>query len=271
MTTLQILELRSDELYDQKAGLENRIEALSKRLKQQKKLVLQKYFNTDLPENYSIVVKSDETVELRAGESRYAIGDIYFYDRFSDGKMLVENAEISLSSFRTEINEGEESGWISKRFEAISKFVMIAEDFGDDIIAELNMIEAKYRKLIESFYSARKELKTSIDSLSKDMDELKKKELMDKLFDSDGISLSPEEKDSYLPRFDLKWDWEISSVAGLRVIRKTASGKSVDLEVKRRIRDYNSNEWKFDVVKAERVRFDKVVSFLRRNKKYIVS
>lgn len=271
MTRLEILELRSDKLYDQKAGIDNRVSALSKRLKQQKKLVLQKYFTNDFPEYYSTVVTSDECVQLRVEGNRYAIGDIYFYDRFSEGKMLVENAEISLSSFRTEIDKGEEAGWISKRFEAISKFVMIVEDFGDDMIAELNMIEAKYRNLIESFYPSRKELTTSIDSLSKDMDKLKKEELMNKLFDADGISLTPEEKDSYLPRFDLKWDWEISSVAGLRAIRKSASGKSVDLEVKRRIRDYNSNEWKIDVVKAERVRFDKVESFLRRNKKYIVS
>jgi len=269
MTRVEILEMRLDDLYDQKAGLENRIDLLNKRKKQQKKLVLEKYFNTDLPENYSIVVKSDENVELRAGESNYAIGDFYFYDRWSNDSRAIEKAEISLSSFRAEVGGGEESGWISSRFEAISKFVMIVEDFGDDIIAELNMIEEKYGKLIESFRPYFNELRVSINSQAKDIDKLKKEQLMEKLFDEDGISLSPEEKDNYLPRFEVKWDYEISSVAGLRGVKKSASGKSIDLEVKRRFRDWESNDWKFDSVKVERVRFDKVESFLKRNKKYI--
>ena len=58
-------------------------------------------------------------------------------------------------------------------------------------------------------------------------------------------------------------------VAGLRAVKKSASGKSVDLEIKRRFRDWESNDWKFDIVKAERVRFDKVETFLRRNRKFI--
>jgi hypothetical protein len=55
----------------------------------------------------------------------------------------------------------------------------------------------------------------------------------------------------------------------LRAVKKSASGKSVDLEIKRRFRDFNSNDWKFDTVKAERVRFDKVETFLKRNQKLI--
>ena len=265
MTRVEILKMRLDDLYDQKYILDERIENLEKRKKQQKKLVLEKYFTTELPENYSIFIKSDENVELRAGDSKYAIGDFYFYDRWSEEGNVIEKAEINLSSFRTEV----EGNWISKRFEAISKFVMIAEDFGDDIIAELNMIESRYRKFVEQIWPARKELRKAIDSQSQDIDKLEKESLMERLFDEDGISLTPENDDNRLPNFEVKWDWQISSVAGLRAVKKSASGKSVDLEIKRRFRDYNSNDWKFDTVTAERVRFDKVEFFLRRNKKYI--
>jgi len=265
MTRVEILKMRLDELYDQKYVIDERIDNLGKRKRQQKKLVLEKYFNTELPENYSIFIKSDENVELRAGDSKYAIGDFYFYDRWTDEGSVIEKAEINLSSFRTEV----EGNWISKRFEAISKFVMIAEDFGDDIIAELNMIESRYRKFVEQIWPANKELRKAIDSQSQDIDKLEKENMMESLFDEDGISLTPEKEDSWLPRFEVKWDWEISNVAGLRAVKKSASGKSVDLEIKRRFRDYNSNDWKFDTVKAERVRFDKVETFLKRNQKYI--
>src|SRR6056300_245086 len=215
MTRVEILKMRLDDLYDQKYVIDERIDNLGKRKRQQKKLVLEKYFNTELPENYSIFIKSDENVELRAGDSKYAIGDFYFYDRWSDGGNVIEKAEINLSSFRAEVGGGEESGWISSRFEAISKFVMIVEDFGDDIIAELNLIESRYRKFVEQIWPLRKELKKAIDSQSEDISKLEKENIMDKLFDEDGISLTPEKDDNYLPRFEVKWDYEISSVAGL--------------------------------------------------------
>ena len=265
MTRVEILKMRLDDLYDQKYVIDERIDNLGKRKRQQKKLVLEKYFNTELPENYSIFIKSDENVELRAGDSKYAIGDFYFYDRWSDEGNVIEKAEINLSSFRTEV----EGNWISKRFEAISKFVMIAEDFGDDIIAELNLIEKRYRDFVNQIWPLKKELNKSINSQSEDINKLEKENMMESLFDVDGISLTPEKEDSWLPRFVVKWDWEISNVAGLRAVKKSASGKSVDLEIKRRFRDYNSNDWKFDTVKAERVRFDKVETFLKRNQKYI--
>src|SRR6056300_647000 len=165
MTRIEILKMRLDDLYDQKYIIDERIDNIEKRKKQQKKLVLEKYFNTDLPEDYSIFIKSDENVELRAGDSKYAIGDFYFYDRWSDEGNVIEKAEINLSSFRAEV----EGDWISKRFEAISKFVMIAEDFGDDIIAELNLIESRYRKFVEQIWPARRELRKAIDSQSKDI------------------------------------------------------------------------------------------------------
>jgi len=265
MTRVEVLKMRLDDLYDQKYGIDDRIDNLGKRNKQQKKLVLEKYFNTELPEDYSIVVRSDENVDLRVGDSNYSIADVYFYDRWSNEGNVIEKAEINLSSFRAEV----EGDWIGKRFEAISKFVMIAEDFGDDIIAELNLIESRYRKFVEQIWPARKELKKAIDSQSEDIDKLEKENMMERLFDEDGISIITESDDKYLPQFEVKWDWRISNVAGLRAVKKSTSGKSVDLEIKRRFRDWESNDWKFDTIKAEKVRFDKVETFLRRNQKFI--
>ena len=265
MTTIEILKKRSDELYDQKAGLEVRIKQLADRKKEQKKLVLEKYFNTEIPENYSIFICSDERVELRALKNKDNIVTAYFYDYWNEDGRMIEKIEVNLSSFRAEVG----GNWISNRFEAISKFVSVIEDFNDDLIAELNYIEEKYYKMANSFNPSFKDLNKAISDQLKDIKELEKEALLEKLFDEDGISLTTESDDNYLPRFEVKWDWEISNVAGLRAVKKSASGKSVDLEIKRRFRDYGSNDWKFDTVNAERVRFDKVEFFLKRNQKYI--
>ena len=142
-------------------------------------------------------------------------------------------------------------------------------DFGDDIVGELNMIEKKYSSLVDLIWPAKRELRKAIDSQSKDIDKLKKEMLIERLSDDDGISLTPEKDDNYLPDFQVKWDWEISNVAGLRVVKKSTSGKSVDLEIKRRFRDWKTNHFKFNSEIVERVRLDKVESFLKRNQKYI--
>ena len=93
--------------------------------------------------------------------------------------------------------------------------------------------------------------------------------MIEKLFDENGISLATNENDNTLPSLQLKWDWNMNSVSGIKATKMSASGKSVDLEVRTRFREYNSNEFQFRTTKVEKVRFDNVESFLRRNEKMI--
>jgi len=266
MTNIEILEKRAEELYNQKYRLEDRLNKLYDRKKQQKKIVLDKYLTSDIPEGYDIFILTGERVELRKKGSTNSIVTAYFYDCWEEDGRMIEKIELSLYSFRAEVS----GNWISEYFEAISKFAITVEDVNDDLIAELNRIESRYYKFEQSFRPYFKDINKSISDQNKDIKILEKKKLMEELFDEDGISLTPEKDDNWLPRFEVKWDWEISNVAGLRAVKKSASGKSVDLEIKTRFRDWNSNDWKIETLKAERVRFDKVELFLNRNKKYIV-
>jgi len=61
----------------------------------------------------------------------------------------------------------------------------------------------------------------------------------------------------------------LNSVKSIRGVKKSASGKSVDLQVSVR-RGWNNENYKLEVIDVDRVRFDNVRSFIRRNKNVIV-
>lgn len=83
-----------------------------------------------------------------------------------------------------------------------------------------------------------------------------------------GLMIQPEKDDDFLPRFQVKFDWELSSVKSIRGVKKSISGKSVDLQVSVR-RGYGDDK-RLEVIDVDRVRFDNVRAFIRRNENQIV-
>ena len=263
MTRVEILKVRLDQLEDQENLLELRTNKLYNRQKKEQKRILETYFG-DQFDNF-ITNISEEQVSISVDGSNYDFVNLYIHSNWRDGSDRYDKIEMSISSFRPERVEE----WVVERFEMLTKLSQLIVDFEDDIVAAFNKLDEKYSRLRDTFWQPKKDLRKAIRSQQEDIDKLEKESLMEKLFDEDGISITPEKDDNWLPHFEVKWNWDIQSVKSLRGLKKSASGKSVDLEVKRRFRDWESNDWKFDSVKVERVRFDKVESFLRRNQKYI--
>jgi len=89
---------------------------------------------------------------------------------------------------------------------------------------------------------------------------------MDQLEGKKGISFKEKDGKS-LPRLDVRFDWEIGLIKNIRVVDKTPTGKSVDLEVIRKWRRWDDkNEQYITEDKVEvfpKVRFDKVKKLLR--------
>lgn len=263
MTRVEILSTRLNDLQTKKADLDLRRVNIERRKREQKVSVLEKYFTTDLPEGYSINVNSYERVELKYGNTPYDIATAYFYDKWEEDGRIIENAEVSLSSFRSEVSGNE----ISERFEAIKKFVMVIEDYGDDMIAELNMIESKYQAFDSSFRPYFKDLNKAIKDQTNDIEAIKKENILTKLT-TEGIELDTnmrKEKDSYLLSLQLKHNWTMRSVEALKVLRMSTSNKSADIEIK--TRDWNGN---IHIIKAERIRMENIMSFVRYNQDIIL-
>ena len=137
----------------------------------------------------------------------------------------------------------------------------------DDILAEFNNLVEKYSKLTEALYESKRPLNKEVREINEKISKLEDEELMSKLMSDNGLMIEPEEGD-YLPRFQVKFDWELSSVKSIRGLKKSASGKSIDLQVS--VRRGYGDEKRLEVIDVDRVRFDNVKSFISRNQNQIV-
>jgi hypothetical protein len=89
---------------------------------------------------------------------------------------------------------------------------------------------------------------------------------MDQLESKKGISFKSKENYT-LPRLDVRFDWEINRITNIKVVGKTPTGKSVDLQVTRKWDKWDDKEERYiDQDRVEvfaKVRFDKVKRLLR--------
>lgn len=265
MTRLEILEKKVDALYDNKAGIENRIEMLSNRMKREQKSILEMYIDTY---DFFKVNYFDDRVSVYVKDSNYSLLDMYVYDEWNGDERTYNRIDFSTSSFRTEFGEGEDMKWVEERFKMLAFYSQTLADFGDDILAEFNTVKEKYSKLIKALYELERPIRKEIRELNEKLDGLKDEEMLSKLLSEDGLTIENKEDDNYLPSFQVKFDWELNSVKSIRGLKKSSSGKSIDLEVAVR-RGYGEDK-KLEVLKIDRVRFDNVKRFINRNSNSIV-
>lgn len=84
-----------------------------------------------------------------------------------------------------------------------------------------------------------------------------------------GIEFTPDKYNGY-PSLEVRWDWEVRGIFKIKVLRKTASGKSADVEITSRFKKWEGG---FDecVQTVDKVRMDKIGSFLYDYRNAIVA
>jgi len=85
---------------------------------------------------------------------------------------------------------------------------------------------------------------------------------------SDGVEFTKDKRGN-LPELKVKWDWTLRNVAGLKVTRTSSSGKSADIVITQKFRNWNSDGVEVTEQVVEKVRMDKVKSLLRNNEELI--
>tara|TARA_B100000085_G_scaffold167928_1_gene152801 strand:- start:2886 stop:3683 length:798 start_codon:yes stop_codon:yes gene_type:complete len=265
MTRIQILEEKRERVYDKINEIESRLEVLAAERKEKQTNVLKKYIDTF--DGFKVNYFSDK-ISVYTENGNYSILDIYLYDSWNGDDRTYEKIDFSTSSFRTEYKTGADMEWAAERFKVLAFYSKALADHMDDILAEVNVIAEKYTKLNIKLYDKRKPFNQEVREINKKIDELKDEQMMLKLMSEDGLTIEPDSEDTYLPRLQVKFDWELSSVKSIRGLKKSYSGKSVDLEVA--VRRGWGEESKLEVINVDRVRFDNVRAFIRRNEDQIV-
>ena len=265
MKRINVLEVKREEIYDTINGIETRIENINSRKKNEFKSILEKYIDTY--DGFVVRYFSDK-VSVYVKDSNYSLLDMYVYDEWKSDSRSYNRIDFSTSSFRTEFTSETDMKWAAERFEVLAFYSKALADFTDDILAEFNTVNDKYWKMVEALYEAKRPLNKEVREINEKISELEDEEMMTKLMSEDGLTIDEKDDDSYLPSFQVKFDWELQSVKAIRGLKKTASGKSIDLQVS--VRRGYADEKRLEVIDVDKVRFDNVKSFISRNSNSIV-
>ena len=268
MTHLESLNLRYNQLDQELKALETRENRLYYRGENQKKLMLKKSFESLSTDKFDI--ESSETrVSLVPKGYKYNTLVEYSLDTRwrSDDVERIERSRLNHNGSYFYNNED------SKNFdlaliesEARMEFMKLVAEKDKQIQADWVAIDDRYSNLTSKFWDSKRELRKAISDVSLDISKLEEQAEMDQLEGKNGISFQEKENIS-LPRLDVRHDWEIRQIKNIKVVGKTPSGKSVDLQVIRQWNRWdNENEQYINEDKVEvfaKVRFDKVKSLLR--------
>lgn len=271
MTHLEKLQTRYEEL----STLLDAIDAARSKVYDQKKMdltkVLEKYFTA---EEGDIVDCSYSSVNIRrkGADSYNSFLTIYVDHRWNeDDKRTYTKLYISNSSFRTD----EISEWIVNTFASQTYYTRIAVDFQDAILAEMNKVTDAAVSKMKEIAAPAKELREEQREIFEEIQSIKKEARLKALNSEEGLTIEGIEKerwgDTYIeyPDLEVKFDWTIRSIRGLKIDRITPSGKSADITVKVKRDRWNDNGTVIrDVIedlKVKRVRMDKIESFMRYN------
>ena len=160
------------------------------------------------------------------------------------------------------------------RMVVIGKVGQILLDYSDDIIACWNKVVGDFKEDIDKARKALWAKEAEIRDHEKEIRDLKNAELSKKLV-SEGIQFEVDEENLYrLPQLDVRFDWTVKNIRSMRILDKTKSGKSADIELGTIHKTYNSDKGEYELVfrnnKYERVRMDKIEYVLFYNKEKIV-
>jgi len=262
-TRVKVLKIRLEQLQTERDVLETRQHRLRMRKSNEQKLMLGSYFHVS-DDKFVCEPSSDSTVRLKYAGDSY--GDIvsyqldYNWNRDENGERVRTSKIYHNGSTYNDVDQS-----ILDQSQARFEFMQCAVDHNDDILAAWNVIEEKYDILIDTFRDSYGDLSESINNQSRDITKLEKEALTEKL-SGDGVSFM-QTTSGRLPELEVRWDWNISRIKSLKVLRTTASGKSADLEITQKSNRWDNETDSYidtDVTETYKsVRMDKVESLVR--------
>jgi len=148
-------------------------------------------------------------------------------------------------------------------------------DFKDDIIAGYNSVQDEFKDKLSELNKEIWALEQKVREMNSEIDTIEKNALMKKV-ETDGIEFKVDEENLYrLPDLDIRFDWNIKGIRKVKVLGKTKSGKSADIEIGTVHKAWNSDTEKYELVYKnntyERVRMDKISSLVSYSKELVVS
>jgi hypothetical protein len=229
MSLLLDLKIQFSELDNQVQSVEERLNNLRSRRRREHIKMFGSYVT---PLVTDVVEPSHQGIHIKQKDSTWSYVDMYVKREYRDDGDFATDLEINVGRFdgTTSNSDGQ---WIVERMEKIAEYTKLFVDFKDDIIAEYNVIEERYSKMIQKLYEVMRPLRKELRSVSDKVKQLENDEMIAKLM-NEGVKFErPEGTSRYYakPSLEAKFDWNVTGIDSIKVTKVTPSGKSVDVEI----------------------------------------
>jgi hypothetical protein len=261
-TRIEIANAKIEKIKQELTPLYTKKEELQKAKLAEFKTTISKCFSDCLEEGDELDVSERSTTFRRPQEGYSYKKDML--DVYHDSNWSTEEIEKLKTSF---YSTSDSSEFELRRMVLIGKVGQVILDFSDDIIAELNQITSKYKEELSKLNSSILNLGEQIAQIKKDINKFEKENLLEKL-EKEGIEfeLKKEQSRYDLPDMYIKTNYTVHRVKGIKLLSKTSSGKSADIELKTISRNWdnttNTNKDVENIVVEKKVRMDKIHSFI---------
>jgi len=190
--------------------------------------VMQKYFGGEFTLDDVYISKptygySGGSYEIKRPNKDYNYDKELMTIRFHEDWKTSEFDSIETSLYSTSDN----SQWELERIFTNGEVAKVLLDHGDDILAEMNTVRLTNQEEIDDARTEVYKVESSIANLKNEITTIEINETTE-LLEGEGLVFEEGKKGS----MDLRWDWTIRGIDSARILSKTASGKSCNIELK---------------------------------------
>ena len=196
---------------------------------------------------------SGTTYEIKRPNKDYKYDKELMTIRFHEDWKTSELDKLETSLYSTSDN----SQWELERIFTNGEVAKVLLDHGDDILAEMNTVRLTNKDEIDDARTEAYKVESSINNLKAEINDIHIKEAERKL-NNGGLVFGKEKKGD----MDIKWDWTLRGINSAKIISKTASGKSCNIEIQ--AYDYEPRVF-------EKVRMSNVDALLWQYRDYVIN
>ena len=219
------------------------------------KAVVDKYFSgLEVAEDIYTKVSSDgETITFLRPHDDYSYAKDVMDVRLRSDWKTGQFTEVSTSVYSTSDN----STWELERLQLVGQVASVLIDYKDDFIAEMGNTKDENRPKKRELRKEINNIEKDISSCREQINEIHLTDAKDKLT-GEGLIFDGDQKGC----MDIKWDWTVRGIYAAKIISKTASGKSADIE----LQCFDSEPRVF-----EKVRMSNIETLLWQYRDYVIN
>jgi len=254
MTKAQIIDEIIEKKQEELAQLTETYKEVEKKRDQMYFEIIQEYFGGEFTLD-DVYFKHDygTSFELKRPHDQYDYDKELITLRFREDWKTNEFTDIETSMYSTNDN----SQWELERLFTAGEVAKVLLDHGDDIIAKFN----SYKDSFSEEYSIAQKAKWACEGDIHKLKDEKNQTFLDlakSLLEGEGLVFDKKQKGS----IDLRWDWTLRGITSAKIVSKTSSGKSADIE----ITTYNETPRVF-----EKVRMSNIDCLLWQYRDYVIN